>query len=437
MKTDFDVVVVGAGMVGGTLAALLGRAGFEVALVEAHEPATFDAAQDVDLRVSALSPGSQMILDQAGAWRAISRSRFNPYRQMHVEGESSDEVLDFDARAFGMEALGFLVENPLTVASLWQCLVAGGMVEMFCPDKLAGLERVDAHVDLVLESGTRLRTKLVAAADGASSRIRSLCGIDQDRWQYNQRGLVAVITTEKPNADTAWQRFLDSGPLALLPLANGQSSIVWSLPDELAKYWQQADEAEFLESLSRESKEAFGAVTATSKRASFPLSMRLSEQYVDRGVVLLGDAAHVVHPLAGQGVNLGLLDAAALTEVLVGARKKNRPISSNTTLRRYERWRRSEDTLMARGFDAIRSLYSLPPGPLQGVRKLGVAMVQKSWLAREQFLRRAAGGYAACRAASFGGDLAAHRSRLRAVHRLAQSKAASERCGPTSCIPRH
>ena len=381
-------------MVGGTLAALLGRAGFEVALVEAREPPEFDVERDVDLRVSALSPGSQMILDQAGAWRAISRSRFNPYRQMHVEGESNDEVLDFDAQAFGMEALGYLVENPLTVASLWQSLEAGGMVEMICPDKLARLERTDDHSDVFLESGTRLSAKLVAAADGASSRVRSLCGIDQDRWQYNQRGLVAVITTEKSNTDTAWQRFLDTGPLALLPLANGQSSIVWSLPDKLAEHWQQADENEFLAALGRESRNAFGAVTATSARASFPLSMRLSEQYVDQGVVLLGDAAHVVHPLAGQGVNLGLLDAAALTEVLVDARSKNRPINSTTSLRHYERWRRSEDMLMAKGFDAIRTLYSLPAGPLRGVRKLGVAMVQKSWFARDQFLKRAAGQHA-------------------------------------------
>ena len=394
MKSDFDVVVVGAGMVGGTLAALSARAGFDVALVEAHEPSDFDTASDIDLRGSALSPGSRLILDQAGAWRAISRSRFNPYRQMHVEGESNDEVVDFDAQAFGMEALGYLVENPLTVASLWNSLDAGGIVEMFCPDKLAELDQAEDHVDLVLSSSTRLRTKLVAAADGAMSRVRSLCGIDQDRWQYNQRGLVAVITTERPNSDTAWQRFLETGPLALLPLANGQSSIVWSLPDKLAQHWQNVNEKEFIEALSRESRQAFGAVTATSARASFPLSMRLSEQYVDSGVVLLGDAAHVVHPLAGQGVNLGLLDAAALTEVLAQARTKDRSIRSARTLRRYERWRRSEDMLMAKGFDAIRTLYSLPEGPLRGVRKLGVALVQKSWFAREQFLKRAAGQHA-------------------------------------------
>jgi 2-octaprenyl-3-methyl-6-methoxy-1,4-benzoquinol hydroxylase/2-octaprenylphenol hydroxylase len=391
VATEYDVVVVGAGMVGGTLAALLGRAGFAVALIETNEPPVFDSSQEVDLRVSALSPGSQLILDQAGAWRAISRSRHNPYRQMHVEGESPDEVLEFDAQSFGMEALGYLVENPLTVASLWQSLEAAGMVELYCPDKLAVLVRADDHVEIELDSGIKLRTRLVAAADGANSRLRSLCGIEQDYWQYNQRGLVAVISTEESNDDTAWQRFLETGPLALLPLANGQSSIVWTLPDELAKYWQQADEAEFLETLSRESRQAFGAVTATSKRASFPLSMRLSEQYVDQGVVLLGDAAHVVHPLAGQGVNLGLLDAAALTEVLADARKNNRSIRSAATLRRYERWRRSEDTLMAKGFDAIRSLYSLPSGPLQSARKLGVSLVQSSWFAREQFLKRAAG----------------------------------------------
>ena len=394
MKTDFDIVVVGAGMVGGALAALLGRAGFDVALVEAHEPANFDSGQDIDLRVSALSPGSQLILEQAGAWRAIGRSRFNPYRHMHVEGESSEEVLDFDAAAFGMDALGYLVENPLTVASLWQCLDAGGLVEIFCPDKLAELEQAEDHVELTLKSGTRLRSKIVAAADGATSRVRSLCGIEQDRWQYNQRGLVAVISTEQANNDTAWQRFLETGPLALLPLANGQSSIVWSLPDKLAEHWQQADEQVFLEALSHNTQLAFGAVTATSKRASFPLSMRLSEQYVDRGVVLLGDAAHVVHPLAGQGVNLGLLDAAALTEVLMDARKKGRSIRSTTSLRRYERWRLSEDAVMAKGFDAIRTLYSLPEGPLRAVRKLGVSMIQKSWFAREQFLKRAAGQHA-------------------------------------------
>lgn len=385
----FDVGVVGAGMVGGTVATLLARAGLSVAVVEAQAPGAFDAAADIGLRVSALSPGSASILAAAGAWDRVAQTRSCAFSRMHVEDGATGAALDFEAPEFGLEALGTIVENDLLRRVLWDLLDASAMVQRFCPARVRAVQAGAEHVELQLDAGTRLRVALLIGADGADSALRGMAGVAQDVWEYNQRGVVAVVRTQRPNPHTAWQRFTAGGPLAFLPLSDGRSSIVWTRPAPEAQRLLALGDEEFTAALQEAAGGWLGQVLESGPRASFPLTMRLANHYVGPRQVLLGDAAQVVHPLAGQGVNLGLADAAALAEVLLANRRSGSDLAEHRSLQRYQRWRRSENGLMAGGIHALRSLFT--PDGLAGMRGLGLRLVAASWPLKDLFLRRAAG----------------------------------------------
>lgn len=389
----YDVVVVGAGMVGAAAASLLARSGFSVAVIDHHEPAPFDPSSPVGLRVSAISPGSADILAEAGAWRQIERQRHCPYRRMIVEDRDESAVMEFESVEFGLDHLGTIVENDLVQWTLWQSLLAMGGVELHCPDRVTDLRYQDGEPVITLASGSEIHCRLLVAADGANSGIRERLGIRQDHWEYGQQGLVSVVETQAPNPGVAWQRFLEGGPLAFLPLQDGSSSIVWSLPEADAQRMLSLGEEAFLAELGSASAGGDNhwpdMPKACGPRAAFPLTMRLSDRYIARAAVLIGDAAHVVHPLAGQGVNLGLLDAAALVEVLVSARNRQVAINSDKTLEKYGRWRRSEAELMARGMHGIKSLFI--PEELGMIRKIGMGLIAGSWTAKEAFITRATG----------------------------------------------
>ena len=389
----YDIVVVGAGMVGAAAASLLARSGFSVAVIDHQEPGPFDASRAVGLRVSAFSPGSADILAEAGAWRQVERQRHCHYRRMVVEDREETVALEFDAVEFGLDQLGTIVENELVQWSLWQSLLAMGGVEIYCPDQVSELNYRDEDLVIGLASGTNICCNLLVAADGANSGIRKRLGIEQDHWEYGQQGLVAVVQTSTPNPGVAWQRFLEGGPLAFLPLDDGSSSIVWSLPEAEAVRLLALDDAAFLAELDL--AVAGGEnhwpdqLIACGPRAAFPLTMRLSERYTASRTVLIGDAAHVVHPLAGQGVNLGLLDAAGLVEVLVGARNRQMDFAGEKTLQKFDRWRRSEAELMARGMHGIKGLFI--PEELGPLRRIGIGLISGSWTAKEAFIKRATG----------------------------------------------
>ena len=387
--TQYDVAIIGAGMVGATLASLLSRSGFSVALVEAYEPQPFDAEAEVGLRVSAISPGSAAVLEQAGAWKPISAQRTRPYRRMQVEDGVEMDPLLFDAPQFNMERLGTIVENALVQWSLWQVVNSGGLVDIFCPDQLAGIEFSEDQNQVTLESGKGFTARLVVGADGAASRVRKTIGIRQNHYAYNQHGLVAVVGKQKPNPGVAWQRFLPGGPLAFLPLADGSSSIVWTRPSAEAERLLALDTDEFISELDAASSGWLGSVESCGTRAGFPLSMRLSECYASQRTVLMGDAAHVVHPLAGQGVNLGFADAAWLVESLIRVRIAGGDIGSARVLQNYDRWRRSESEAMAFGMHALRSMFNIEG--LLPLRRIGMSLVKRSWTIKDMFLQRAAG----------------------------------------------
>lgn len=389
-KAQPDVLVIGAGMVGATAASLFARAGLRVCVLESKAPARFDPESPVGLRVSAISPGSMRILAEAGAWQAVEDHRHAPYRRMRVEDRIDGAALDFNAGEFGLERLGTIVENDLLQWALWQNLQQLAAVETLCPAEIESLELLTDQPVVRLAGGRALRPKLVVGADGGQSQVRAALGVGEAYTAYGQKAVVAVVRTQRANSGVAWQRFLPGGPLAFLPLGDGRSSIVWSRPATEAD--RLADEAD--ENFCRALSDAvtgteFGSVLEAGPRAAFPLALRLVDRYAVRRCVLVGDAAHVIHPLAGQGVNLGFLDAAALVETALRAHREAGDIGDERRLEAFGRWRRSEAEIMARGIHALHALFL--PEALGPLRRLGLGVVGRNWALRELFIRRAAG----------------------------------------------
>ena len=371
-----DVAVVGGGMVGAAAALALSRAGFSTALLEARPPSPWHAGDDVDLRVVGLAPSSVALLQNLDVWMSIRDARACPYSHMHVWDAGSGAAIDFDAADEGRDLLGYIVENNLVQWTLWQSLEAAG-VRRLCPAMVKDYELRSDRVTLELADGENVAVSLLVAADGAGSPLRERAGITTRARDYAQRAVVAHVATERPHAHTAWQRFLPTGPLALLPLADGRSSVVWSLPEAQARRVQALDEQAFVDELGIASDFRLGRITSATLRAAFPLKLQLADAYQAERFVLLGDAAHTVHPLAGQGVNLGLRDVAELRDTLVEAREQGRDIAASHVLRRYARRRRSADTLDAYGFDALARIYGWQAAPLVAARGLGVRMLDR------------------------------------------------------------
>ena len=375
-RGELDAIVVGAGIVGTATALALARDGFEVALVEAQAPTPWRVGDAVDLRVVALAPDGAALLDDLGVWAAIRDARVGPYRRMVVWDALAPGELVFDALERGEPALGWIVENRLLQHALWTALAdALPPARLACPNALADIEDHGDGVTAVLGDGKRLRARVLVGADGIASPLRERLGIGTHGRDYGQRAVVAHVATGRAHEGTAWQRFQPGGPLAFLPLADGRSSIVWSLPEAEATRVLALDDAIFRDELGCALDFRLGAITATTARAAFPLRLRLADRYVAGRCVLVGDAAHGVHPLAGQGMNLGLRDVANLRAQMRHARERGSDVGAAHVLRRYERERRSENTLAARGLDLIERVYSSDSMAIAGLRgaALGLA----------------------------------------------------------------
>jgi 3-demethoxyubiquinol 3-hydroxylase len=390
MKENFDVVVVGGGMVGAAVACGLGGSLLKVAVIESESPQAFDPGQPHDLRVSALSIASKNILEVVGAWSGVVNRRLCPFRRMRVWEAAGDT--EFCSDDINYPELGFIVENRVTQLALLERLQSFSNVELMCPAIIKKINySTGKSPEVELGDGRILSAKVLVAADGGQSRVRQAVGLGVTSWDYKQHALVIYIETDYAQQDITWQRFVPSGPQAFLPLTGHYGSIVWyNSPDEVSRLKSLSNE-NLLSELTATFPDCLGKVNAILGTASFPLKRQHAQSYVKSGVALVGDAAHMINPLAGQGVNIGLLDAAALAEVLVEADKQGFELGDLRVLTRYEKMRRNENLKMMMVMDVFYRVFSNQVLPVKFLRNLGLGLAERILPAKNKVMRTAMG----------------------------------------------
>ena len=386
----YDIVIVGGGMVGTLQACTLGGSALKVAVIEQTPPPP--PTDEYDLRVSAITLASQRIFEAAGAWAGMTARRVSPMSQMRVWDAAGTGLINFDSAEIGEACLGYIIENGVILSALQESLQRFTNIHYLCPAEITGIDLDGADAELTLKDGRRLCARLLIGADGAHSQVRRAAGIATQDLNLRQQGIVASVKTERPHEQTAWQRFLKTGPLAFLPFADRHhSSIVWSADETRAAELLAANDEAFIAELQEAFGDALGKILGVSRRAAFPLVLSHARAYTASRVALIGDAAHVVHPLAGQGANLGFMDAAALAEVLLQAREKQKDLGSEAVVRRYERWRKTDNLAMVAVTGGFKYLFGNNLPGVTVLRNLGLDITNTVTPLKHIIMRRATG----------------------------------------------
>ena len=388
---DADIVVVGGGTIGGTFACLLGQAGLNIVLLDSGIR-QLNSLKKVDARVFAITRASEQILKKAGAWRRLDESDIACFRKMHVWDENGLGELNFDSASICQDTMGYIISHQAIVDALQEKLLDMENVRCLWSVSPAFIKEEENSVVLGSEDDLRFKTRLVVAADGSHSKLRSLANIHYQKHDYEQSALACVVTTEFPHAEVARQRFLKRGPLAFLPMADPhQSAIVWSSSPEHTQRLQVLDKPAFHFELANAFANELGEIKESSERVVFPLSRAQAEHYTQARFALIGDSAHTVHPLAGLGANLGLLDAAALAEIVIDTCQKGRDPGRVQVLRRYERWRKGDNQNMMYFLDGLKQLFENQKQSVQWLRNFGLDMVDSMPVVKQAILKRAMG----------------------------------------------
>ena len=386
---DFDVIVGGGGMVGLTLAAALGGAGVTVAVID-RRPAPAMRAPAFDGRVSAIARGSRIVLETIGVWDGMA-GEAEPIREIRVSDGASPLHLHYDSAEVGADALGHIVENRHIRAALLERIASLGGVALLDGRSIERHERGPIAARVALDDGRALTAALLVAADGRASPLRRAAGLGAVAWRYRQTGIVCTVAHERPHRGVAQERFLPSGPFAILPMTGNRSSIVWTEEAGVASRILALPRDGFAGELAWRFTGYLGALDVAGPVFSYPLALTLAERYTANRLAVAGDAAHAIHPIAGQGFNLGIRDAAALAEVAVDAARLGLDIGATTALARYGRWRRADNFAMLAATDGLNRLFSNDIGPVALARRLGLAAVGRVPALKRLFMRHAMG----------------------------------------------
>jgi 2-octaprenylphenol hydroxylase len=396
MEIQADIAIIGAGMVGSALALALEGCGLRVALLDRGSMVVkpFDASQPFEARVSALSEASRRILQNLGAWDGVVARRTSPYQRMHVWDGSGTGAIDFAASSVHANVLGHIVENRVIQDALMEQLQASSVQRL--PEVRMELLRHSGDDWLIqLADDQSVRAPLVIAADGAHSTVRRLAGVETREWDYLHNAIVTSVRCTKPHQMTAWQRFTDDGPLAFLPLDRQGDrhwcSIVWSCTPKESERLMAMDDTAFAAALGGAFEHQLGDIESVDSRVCIPLRQRHARHYVEPGLALIGDAAHVIHPLAGQGVNLGFLDAAVLAEVLLHAHRRGERLADVRVLSRYERRRMPHNLAMMGAMEGFQRLFQADNLAIRWLRNTGLKLVNGHFEAKAMFVRQALG----------------------------------------------
>ena len=410
-QPDYDVIVVGGGMVGAAATLGMAKAGLSVLLVEKNAPhLEWSPQYPYQVRVSALTRASENILRNLGAWEGVLSRRAHPFVAMHIWESLGGEETHLSAQEVGAANLGFVVENSVIQAALWEQCLQHDQIEVVLDDALVSLALPEKNMKnsansqnsqsclsdwavIRLKQRGEISTRLIVGADGAFSQVRQMAHIGLDTHDYGQCAVVGCVKTEKSHEDTCWQRYTPDGPFAFLAMDHNVSSIAWYLPLEKMQWALDLDDVAFAQAVTEASGERLGQVIEVAERGAFPLVRRHVQQYVKPGLALAGDAAHTIHPQAGQGVNLGLLDAAALMEVVSQANEKKRPIGHYAVLRQYERWRKGDNVAVQRSMEFFDGLFRQQPGGQTQFRHAVMPILNrltpvKHWLIEEALYGR-------------------------------------------------
>jgi 2-octaprenylphenol hydroxylase len=372
----YDITIIGSGIVGATAAlALSQNPSLNIAVIEEKNLFTLSSFAS---RVSALALSSKYIFENIHTWESIRSKPISAYKEMHVWDQQEKSKLIFKAEALQEEALGYIVEDDILRTSLLERFKEHANLTLLCPLKIISLTQHSDHIVLKTNNDELIKTSLLIAADGAESWTRRELGIELKTWDYQHTAIIATVETELPHRAVARQCFLPTGPLAFLPLPNPhQCSIVWSVTPDKAAALLDLNDITFCKTLAEAFEYQLGAITSSTARQWFPLKMRHAKQYVGERFALIGDAAHTVHPLAGQGVNLGLLDAVTLAEVVNEAHRKQRDFASHATLRRYERRRKSDTIAMIGMVEFLKRLFAVENTSVKYVRNMGLRLTNR------------------------------------------------------------
>lgn len=401
----YDVVIIGAGQVGSAMACALAADArgehLRIAVVEAGgEPRLFSGAE-FDPRVVALTHASQNLLTSVGAWPLIQQRRACPYTDMVVWDADGTGSIHFDCRDVQRPSLGHIVENGVVTDALLQRLAAYPQISLLRPARVKHVLRLQDHsgIQVLLEDGSHLTGSLLLAADGSNSKVRELANLSTREWHYGHDAIVTTVRTEKSHQFTAWQRFLPSGPLAFLPLqtdSNGgveshYSSIVWSISSDMAPRLMALSKDDFARELGQAFEQRLGAITEVAQRFTFPLRQRHAIDYIQPNLALIGDAAHTIHPLAGQGVNLGFLDVCAMRDEILRACQRQLPLSDYSILKRYQRGRKSHNLAMMGVMEGFKRLFGAEQLPLRWVRNEGLRRLDNMPMLKHAVIKQAMG----------------------------------------------